>query len=228
MEPFSDAGRVTHNRKKMMSCKDLKENFDDFVDETLGEGITALLEHHVAACDACQQLIERERKLRSSLTEYGDSSMPTPDASFFDDALINAGTRGIKQRNKQSWMTGFGSAVAAGLAIWLFSGAIIDAPMTESPIPTITMALEEPRTVNLVFSSVAALENATLTVSLPEGIEIAGFEGQREITWITDLKAGKNLLPLRLIAILPTTGELLATLKHGEDDRTFRLRVDVS
>jgi len=33
---------------------------------------------------------------------------------------------------------------------------------------------------------------------------------------------------LRLIAILPTTGELMATLKHGEDDRTFRLRIDVT
>jgi len=212
----------------MMSCKNLKENIDDYVDGTLSEGVTALLEHHVAACDACQQLVEREFKLRSALREYGDSSMPTPDASFFDQVLVTAERRGVKHQHKRSWMTGFGSAVAAGLAIWLLSGVILDAPTMDSPIPTITMALEEPRTVNLVFSSASALENATLTVTLPDGIEIAGFEGQREITWVTDLKAGKNLLPLRLIAILPTTGELMATLKHGEDDRTFRLRIDVT
>lgn len=211
-----------------MSCKDLKENFDDYVDETLSEGVNALLKHHVASCDSCQQLVERERQLRASLQEYGDSAMPTPDAGFFDQALITAVGRGVKQQHKRSWMTGFGSAIAAGLAIWILSGVIIDAPTAGSPIPTITMALEEPRTVNLVFSSASALENATLTVSLPDGIEIAGFEGQREITWVTNLKAGKNFLPLRLIAILPTTGELLATLKHGEDDRTFRLRVDVT
>ncbi len=211
-----------------MSCKDLKDNFDDYVDETLGEGVTALLDHHVATCDSCQQLIEREHQLRSLLREYGDSSMPTPDASFFDQSLIAAQRHGVKQQQKRSWITGFGSAVAAGLAVWLLSGVIIDAPTTDTAIPTITMALEVPRTINLVFTSESDLKNATLTVSLPEGIEIAGFEGQREITWMTDLKAGKNLLPLRLVATLPTTGELLATLRHGEDDRTFRLLVDVS
>ena len=94
-------------------------------------------------------------------------------------------------------------------------------------MPTITMALEEPRTINLVFSSATVLNDATLTVLLPEGVELAGFEGQREITWVTSLKKGKNLLPLRLIATVPTEGVLLATLKHGEDDRVFRLRVKV-
>lgn len=215
----------------MMSCKDLKEKFDDYVDETLDEGVTALLRQHVASCDACQQLVDRERRLRDSLREYGDSSMPVPDTAFFDRALITAEREGVKRQHKRSWMTGFGSAVAAGLAIWLLSGVLIDAPdngSAGSTIPTVTMALEEPRTVNLVFSSVSVLNDATLTVSLPDGIELVGFEGQKEITWMTDLKKGKNLLPLRLIATMPTDGELLATLKHGEDDRTFRLLVDVS
>lgn len=212
----------------MMSCKDIKHNFDDYLDKALDEGVTTLLERHVAACDACQQLIERERQLRSALREYGDSSMPAADAQFFEQALITAERLGVRQAHKRSWMTGFGSAVAAGLAIWVLSGVIMDTPTTDSSIPTITMALEEPHTINLVFSSASALDNATLTVTLPEGIEIAGFEGQRQITWVTDLKAGKNLLPLRLIATMPTTGELLATLRHGEDDRSFRLLVKVS
>ena len=215
----------------MMSCKDLKENFDDFVDETLDPRLNAQIRQHAASCDACQQLLERERQLRDSLREYGDSSMPTPDATYFDRALITAERQGAKQQHKRSWMTGFGSAVAAGMAIWLLSGVLIDAPTTDpanASIPTVTMALEEPHTVNLVFSSLTALEDATLTILLPEGIELAGFEGQREITWMTNLKEGKNLLPLRLIATMPTAGELLATLRHGEDDRTFRLQVNVS
>lgn len=215
----------------MMNCKDLKENFDDFVDRALNERLSAQIRQHAEGCDACQQLLEREQKLRDSLREYGDSSMPTADASYFDRALITAERQGAKQQHKRSWITGFGSAIAAGMAIWLVSGTLIDAPTTEpvnAPLPTVTMALEEPHTVNLVFSSLTALAGATLTVTLPEGIELAGFEGQREITWMTDLKEGKNLLPLRLIATMPTTGQLLATLKHGGDDRTFRLQVNVS
>ena len=82
--------------------------------------------------------------------------------------------------------------------------------------------------MRLVFASAMALDSATLTVSLPEGVELAGFPGQREITWETSLQEGKNLLPLTLIALTPAGGELLATLEHKDSDRTFRLLVEVS
>jgi hypothetical protein len=90
------------------------------------------------------------------------------------------------------------------------------------------MALEEPRTVNLVFSSSEALESATLTVSLPDGVELAGFPGQSEISWETSLNEGRNFLPLTLIALTPVGGELLARLEHEDRDRVFRLQLDVS
>ena len=67
-----------------------------------------------------------------------------------------------------------------------------------------------------------------LTVSLPDGIELAGFPGQREITWETSLREGRNLLPLTLVALTPTGGELLARLEHDDRDRTFRLHVTVN
>lgn len=213
-----------------MNCTDLKEKFDDYVDGTLASAEAEQLRQHAQSCDACQQLIDREQKLRSALSEYADSSIAMPGADFFDRALVTAARRGIRQQHKRSWMTGFGSAVAAGLAIWVLSGVLFNAPdgvIVDPAMPTITMALEEPRTINLVFSSATVLNDATLTVLLPEGVELAGFEGQREITWVTSLKEGKNLLPLRLIATVPTEGVLLATLKHGEDDRVFRLRVKV-
>jgi len=213
-----------------MNCSDLKEKFDDHVDGVLDAAEAARLLQHAQSCEACQQLVDREQKLRSALREYADASVTMPAADFFDRALVTAARDGIKQQHKRSWMTGFGSAVAAGLAIWVLSGVLLNAPdgVTVDPgMPTITMALEEPRTVNLVFSSAIALDNATLTVLLPDGVELAGFAGQREITWMTSLKEGKNYLPLQLIATAPTEGVLLATLKHGEDDRVFRLRVDV-
>ena len=201
------------------------------MDQALDPESMEFLENHISACETCQQIIEREHKLRRALIEYGDSSVSTPTASYFDETLITAARKGRKQQQKRSWLTGFGSAVAAGIAIWIVSGVWLSAPIdgsVDSEIPTVTMALEEPRTVNLVFSTAINLDDATLTVLLPEGIEIAGFEGQREITWMTSLREGKNVLPLQLIATLPTSGELLATLRHGDDDRTFRLRVNVS
>jgi hypothetical protein len=89
------------------------------------------------------------------------------------------------------------------------------------------MALEEAKTLNLVFSSAVALADATMTVMLPQGIEIEGFAGQQEITWMTSLKEGRNVLPLTLIATSSQGGEILATLRHEDDDRSFRLQVTI-
>ncbi len=128
-------------------------------------------------------------------------------------------------------MTGFGSAIAAGIVLAFVNGLFFNAstvPQIDTSIPGVTMALAEPQTVNLVFSSAEALNAATLTVLLPAGVELAGFPGQREISWETNLAAGKNLLPLKLIALTPHGGEILARLQHDDRDRTFRLRVNVS
>jgi hypothetical protein len=128
-------------------------------------------------------------------------------------------------------MTGFGGALAAALVAWIIGGIFLKTPDIPGPgatIPGVTIALAEPKIVNLVFSSATELDDATLTVSLPQGIEIEGFAGQREITWMTSLHAGKNILPLRLIATTPHGGEVLARLEHDDRDRTFRIRVTVS
>lgn len=160
-----------------------------------------------------------------------DYPMATADAGFYEQALVRATHEGSRRQRNRWMMTGFGSAVAAGLVLWLVSGLFLaapDLPQPDNTIPGITMTLAEPRTVNLVFASASALDAATLTVSLPDGIELAGFPGQREITWQTRLAQGKNLLPLELIALTPAGGEVLARLEHDERDRTFRLRIEVS
>lgn len=211
-----------------MTCNELNEQFDDYMDGQPGD--FGALDAHVAGCAACQDRVDREQQLRRSLKEYGASGMPVRDSAFFDQALARAAAVGNKQQHKHSWLKGFGSAVAAGLALWIISGVLLTDPEFSDPdaaIPAVSMALEEPRTINLVFSSATNLENATLTVSLPFGVEVAGFEGQQEISWMTSLQEGKNVLPLKLIATSPQGGELLATLQHADDDKSFRLRVTV-
>lgn len=160
-----------------------------------------------------------------------DYPMPVADAGFYDQALVRATHAGSRRQRNRWLLTGFGAAIAATIAVWMIGGLLLTSPQlpdAESAIPGVTMALEEPHTVNLVFASATRLDSATLTVSLPVGIELEGFPGQREISWKTSLSEGKNLLPLTLIALTPTGGELLARLEHEDRDRTFRLRVDVT
>lgn len=211
-----------------MTCNDLNQTFDDYMDGQPGD--YPELDQHVDACDSCQARVNDELELRQALQTYGQQFVPTKDDAFFEQALARAAATGNRQQHKNSWFKGFGSAVAAGLALWVIGGTLMNDPQladTASAIPAVSMALEEPRTINLVFSSATDLDDATLTVSLPFGVEIAGFEGQQEISWMTSLQKGKNVLPLRLIATSPQGGELLATLQHADDDKSFRLQVTV-
>jgi len=167
-----------------------------------------------------------DRELLELLRDYGDVSVPCPADGFYDRAIARAVHEGHTRQRRRWIMTGFGGAVAAAMALWIVSGMFMTTPdMQDAAVPSVTMALEQPQTFNLVFSSATALEDATMTVLLPEGVEIDGFAGQREISWITSLREGRNILPLTLIATAPVSGELMATLRHDDDDKTFRLQV---
>ena len=159
-----------------------------------------------------------------------DYPAPAPDDGFYERALVRATHEGSKRQRNRWMLAGFGAAIAATIAAWMIGGLLLNDPRLPEAgpaIPGVTIALAEPRTVNLVFASATALDSAMLTVTLPDGIELDGFPGQREITWETSLSAGKNLLPLTLVAVAPAGGELLARLEHDQRERTFRLRVDV-
>ena len=211
-----------------MSDTHLNEKLDDYMDGTLDDAETLALDAHMASCNTCRQTVESEQRLRGLLKDF---PVPAPDTAYFDQALAKASHVSTNGQRNRWVMTGFGGAIAAGLVAWVIGGVLLQTPDptdTAADIPGVTMVLEEPRTVNLVFSSATELNDAVLTVNLPAGIEIEGFAGQREITWMTNLQPGKNILPLRLIAMTPHGGELLARLEHDDRDRTFRIRVDVS
>lgn len=210
-----------------MPCQQLNDVIDDYIDGLRSDA--AAIDRHIAGCDDCRQRVERARSLHAALAEYARTSVPTPDPAFFTRALRAAVQDRGRRQHTRGWLKGFGSALAAGLVIWLVAGDWIGTH--EQPVAAplqVTMALENPRTINLVFSSATDLADATLTVSLPPGIEIQGFQGQREISWMTSLREGRNVLPLKLVATSPQGGELLATLQHDDDNKTFRLQVTVT
>lgn len=211
-----------------MTCKTIHTHLDDFIDGSLDGAAMAACEQHLGTCADCAAMVTKAREIRGLLGAYGAATVSMPGDDFYARALARA-TRDGSRRQRNRWvMSGVGGTIAAALLVWVMSGFFFTAPeLPQADVPAVTMALEQPRKLNLVFSSAAALTDATMTVVLPEGIEVDGFPGQREIVWMTSLKEGRNVLPLTLIATSPAGGELLATLRHENDDKAFRVRVTV-
>lgn len=213
-----------------MDCETLSNRIDDYVDGGLPAAEAASVESHLAGCGSCTRDADLARRLRGALRNYGSRDIPEPDDRYFSLAVARAAADGSRRLRHRYWLKGFGTAIAAGLAIFAVTLMLLapDESRLDPTVPTVSIALEQPHTVNLVFASAESLTDASLTVLLPEGIEMSGFAGQREITWTTSLVAGRNVLPLTLVAYRPGGGELVATLRHNDDGRTFRLRVAIA
>jgi hypothetical protein len=122
----------------------------------------------------------------------------------------------------------FVAAFAASILTVIYTGLLVEAPRTRisAALPTVAMVVGENREVNLVFASSATVDDVVLLLTLPAGINLLGREGQRRVELRTRLVEGNNILPLTLIASTPAVGQLVARLRHGEDERVFRIHLN--
>lgn len=117
----------------------------------------------------------------------------------------------------------FIGAFAATMLTVIWTGLNVERPGArgESDATVVTLTLGEPRTVQLVFDSRAAVRDVELTVDVPAGIEVVGHSTERRVVGRADLAAGSNALPLTLVARSGRGGQLAARLRHAGEQKTF-------
>ena len=76
----------------------------------------------------------QEQELLELLKDY---PVPQAQAGFYDQALVQAAHQGTRRQRNRWLLTGFGSAIAAGLAIWVITATLMTTPATVAwPTPT--------------------------------------------------------------------------------------------
>lgn len=210
-----------------MICRRIEALIDDYLDGALETRAADDVERHVAECPDCQRLLARSRAVIDAMTRL---PVEAAASGFFDAALRKAEIAPLRRKRRSAPSRWYLGAIAAGLTAVVAVGLMadrIEAPSLASGMPQVALAVEEARTINLVFASDEALDAVSLSVDLPQGVELASYPGQKRVQWSTQLHAGKNVLPLELVAYGGTGGELIATMRRDGKEKVFRVRIAV-
>jgi hypothetical protein len=203
----------------IMTCRDSTASLDDYLDGQLEAVARQALETHLQQCPRCRLEHERAATLKAALRAL---PAPAPRPGFASAALARA-VRGGHDR----WRPLVAMALAASLVLALAVALVVGTGPVPAPVQTVTLTLEQPETLRLKFNSAKALPVATLSLALPENLELVGYGARRELTWQADLKEGGNLLQLPLVARGAIKDELVARLSHGQSTKTFRVRIEI-
>lgn len=133
---------------------------------------------------------------------------------------------------RRFWLgTGFGGAVAASLFALALTIGWIEMPKATdgSENAEFVVTLNEPRMMDIAIEAERALQGASISILLSGGVEVDGYQGQRELTWTSDLDVGVNRLTLPVVAINRSGGQVIVRLSHPDSEQVFvvDLKTDV-
>jgi len=200
-----------------MECRDFVQQLDDLLDGGLDAARQKSIHEHLGRCPECRRRHEHAVAVRQAVHEL---SPPAPHPGFIDQALARATRVG---EARPVWRPKLGMALAASLVLGAALGVFF---ATQPTVQTVALTIDRPETVRLMFNSAKPLKAATLSLALPENVELVGFGNRRELSWQTDLREGGNLMQLPLVVRGATKDELVASLSHDGSSKTFRLRIE--
>lgn len=202
-----------------MHCTEAHILIDDFLDHQLDSVRQECLLQHLDTCPDCQHELQQRRELLSRLRQL---PVADPAPGYAARALQQAIQK--FQHRRRIFLTGFGSALAASLA--LLAVLVTWQPAAEPRHPgirTITLQVEQVQTVNLAFNVPERIDLVHFRLELPAGVSLTKRPGERQISWQDRLEAGRNLLRLPLIAKPGTAGELVARIVVDGEQKVFRI-----
>ena len=180
---------------------------------------------HAEQCQACRDELQAIERLRADR----EAAVPAPDPQLLARSVRVAALRAMRPARSQRrgfWSgAAVGGLLAAGLAIAVFYVRDLETVGPSRGLPEIHLAVNETRNVSIAVDSPRALPHALVRVLLSGTIGVAGFDGQKEISWYTDLEPGVNRLTLPVIALSAGGGQLVVEVEHDNQRRTFVLDV---
>lgn len=149
--------------------------------------------------------------------------------AFLDEAFIKV--RAFEATRTATWVKPLmglaASVLLVGIVFMINKPASIDEAY--DLVAATPFDAEKQHKLRIAFNSPGSLENVGIEIILPEGVGLVGVD-KRDLSWRTNLHAGKNELSLPLTNLLkgkdyPQNEFVLARLTHGNKVKEFRVRL---
>lgn len=215
-----------------MNCARALSVLEDRIAGDLPPGPAAELDAHLADCAGCRAALKELRLLKRELAGL---SAPEPGPEVLE-RMLSAAIQSVPPpaRRSPAW-PGLCVGLPTAAVLLLGLGFILGQRFASHRIPAPQIVLlARPITVGpsvtdvaLVFRASDAVRSATISLTLPGDVQIAGRPNVRQLTWRTDLKSGANLLQLPLQATGTYDGTLVVRLSEGSIIRKLEIPVAV-
>lgn len=182
---------------------------------------------HLAGCQDCQQALRATEALRA---ERVGNVPPASSAAIL--RLLHAVQTDARARQKPLrafWSgLGVGATAVAAVALLLFLPTAEERVDTGTTVPVVTLAVMEPQDISIAINTPETMQGAEMHVMLRGAIDLAGYEGQRDLTWPVDLERGVNELTLPVIATSDRGGRMVVEVRFGDKRKTFQVDVQAA
>ena len=206
-----------------MQCTHAQTQLDDYIDGELTVDGQYQLAAHLQGCAYCRDEYQQRLSLQQQLR---DIPVPPMRPEFVARVSASLGDRGRSHR--RGFVTGFGSAVAASVALWFVVTTYLLSPVQNVGLVTVQLVPNEMHKVSLVFNSPQAVQQATMTIELPANVELAGYPGKRTLSWTTNLQQGSNRLRLPVILRDQNAARVVTRITRNGKDKIFYLDLNAA
>ena len=204
-----------------MNCETTADYIPEFVAGTLAPTVRADIERHISRCAECGEALRGAE----ALVLLKNRPVDAAPAGLFERAMggVDEAPAARSNGKRGFWLgAGFGGAIAASVVMLALTLGWIGPQAVDTPdTPQFTVAISEPRNMEIAIETDRALANASISILLSGGVALDGYGDRRELAWTTDLEAGVNRLSLPIMAIDSTGGQIVVRLDHPNSEQLF-------
>jgi hypothetical protein len=211
----------------MLECRHFRAHWSRFRFKELEAAESLRLKRHLESCSRCQKYNQQMQAVVDCLKGMGQSASNELESARMERLLEKAYQRyQTAARGRQTMAATLLAGFIGGALFW----AALDEGKQEPAYPvishtqTISLPIAGVKNISLAIDSDRVLQAVTFTIELPEGVELDGYPGQRQLSWQGPLHAGLNRLTLPLLTNHQAReGFLKARIEYAGGDRELVL-----